>query len=72
MTVSDGSDTAVRRRWGDRRALFDDQVATQLVFVAAERCIARRGPARVARAEVADEGGSLVAGEIGPRTGGGR
>jgi TetR/AcrR family transcriptional regulator len=57
MSVSDGPDAVVRRRWGERRALFDDREAADLLLGAAERCIVRRGTARVAMAEVADEAG---------------
>jgi AcrR family transcriptional regulator len=57
MTMSDGADAAVRRRWGEGRALFDDREASQLLLGAAERCIVRRGTARVAMAEVAEEAG---------------
>ena len=57
MTLSDGPAAAARRRWGDGRALFDDREAAALLLGAAERCIVRRGTARVAMAEVAEEAG---------------
>jgi AcrR family transcriptional regulator len=57
MTVSDEAGAAVRRRWGEGRALFDDREAAQLLLGAAERCIVRRGTARVAMTEVAEEAG---------------
>jgi len=49
--------TVRRRRWGERRALFDDAEAAQLLISAVERCIVRHGTARVSMAEVADEAG---------------
>jgi len=49
------ADQASRRRWGGQRALFDDGKAIQLLLEAAGRCIARRGNARIAMAEVAEE-----------------
>jgi TetR/AcrR family transcriptional regulator len=58
MTMSDRSASAPgRRRWGEGRALFDDNEAAVLLLSAAERCIVRRGTARVAMAEVAEEAG---------------
>jgi TetR/AcrR family transcriptional regulator len=50
-------DALARRRWGQRRAVFDDQEAAQLLLSAAERCIVRHGTARIAMAEVAEEAG---------------
>lgn len=46
-----------RRRWGGQRALFDDAEAARLLLGAVERCIVRRGSARVPMAEVAEEAG---------------
>jgi TetR/AcrR family transcriptional regulator len=45
------------RRWGDDRALLDDDEARGLLLEAAARCITRRGNAQVRMAEVADEAG---------------
>jgi AcrR family transcriptional regulator len=45
------------RRWGDDRALADDDEARRLLLDAAGRCIARRGNTQIRMAEVADEAG---------------
>lgn len=45
------------RRWGDDRALADDDEARRLLLDAAARCIARRGNTQIRMAEVADEAG---------------
>jgi TetR/AcrR family transcriptional regulator len=47
----------VSRRWGDDRALLDDDEARRRLLDAAARCIARRGNAQFRMAEVADEAG---------------
>lgn len=48
---------APRRRWGARKALFDDREATQRLLDAAATCVIRRGTARVSMSEVAEEAG---------------
>ncbi|MBJ7337170.1 MAG: TetR/AcrR family transcriptional regulator [Mycolicibacterium sp.] len=48
---------SVGRRWGDERALFDDDQARRRLLEAASRCIARHGDTQVRMAEVADEAG---------------
>jgi TetR/AcrR family transcriptional regulator len=45
------------RRWGDDRAILDDEEARRRLLDAAGRCIVRRGNAQVRMAEVADEAG---------------
>lgn len=45
------------RRWGDDRALVDDEEARRLLLDAAGRCIVRRGNTQIRMAEVADEAG---------------
>lgn len=45
------------RRWGDDRAILDDDEARRLLLDAAGRCIVRRGNAQIRMAEVADEAG---------------
>jgi TetR/AcrR family transcriptional regulator len=45
------------RRWGEARALLDDDEARRLLLEAAARCIVRRGDAHVRMGEVADEAG---------------
>ena len=45
------------RRWGDDRALLDDDEARRRLLEATSRCIVRRGNAQVRMAEVADEAG---------------
>ena len=45
------------RRWGDDRALLDDDEARRLLLEAAARCITRRGNSQIRMAEVADEAG---------------
>jgi AcrR family transcriptional regulator len=45
------------RRWGDDRALLDDDEARRRLVAATVRCIVRRGSARVRMADVADEAG---------------
>ena len=47
----------VSRRWGDDRALLDDEEARQRLLDAASRCIVRRGNTQIRMAEVADEAG---------------
>jgi TetR/AcrR family transcriptional regulator len=47
----------VSRRWGDDRALLDDDDARRRLLDAAARCIARRGNTQVRMGEVADEAG---------------
>jgi TetR/AcrR family transcriptional regulator len=45
------------RRWGDDRAILDDEEARRLLLDAASRCIVRRGNSQIRMAEVADEAG---------------
>jgi len=45
------------RRWGDDRAILDDEEARRRLLDAAGRCIVRRGNAQIRMAEVADEAG---------------
>jgi AcrR family transcriptional regulator len=45
------------RRWGDDRAILDDEEARKLLLDAASRCIVRRGNSQIRMAEVADEAG---------------
>jgi AcrR family transcriptional regulator len=45
------------RRWGDDRAILDDEEARRLLLDATSRCIVRRGNAQIRMAEVADEAG---------------
>jgi TetR/AcrR family transcriptional regulator len=45
------------RRWGDERAIFDDDEARRRLLDAASRCIARRGDTQIRMTEVADEAG---------------
>ena len=45
------------RRWGDDRAILDDDEAKGLLLDAAGRCIVRRGNSQIRMAEVADEAG---------------
>jgi TetR/AcrR family transcriptional regulator len=45
------------RRWGDDRAILDDEEARKRLLDAAGRCIVRRGNAQIRMAEVADEAG---------------
>ncbi|MGO9511039.1 MAG: TetR/AcrR family transcriptional regulator [Mycobacterium sp.] len=45
------------RRWGDDRAILDDDEARRLLLDAASRCIVRRGNAQIRMAEVAEEAG---------------
>ena len=45
------------RRWGDDRAILDDEEARRRLLEAAGRCIVRRGNAQIRMAEVADEAG---------------
>jgi TetR/AcrR family transcriptional regulator len=45
------------RRWGDERAILDDEEARRRLLEAAGRCIVRRGNAQIRMAEVADEAG---------------
>jgi TetR/AcrR family transcriptional regulator len=45
------------RRWGDDRAILDDDEARRRLLDAAGRCIVRRGNAQIRMAEVADEAG---------------
>lgn len=43
------------RRWGDQKALLDDDEARDLLIDAAERCIVHRGDTHIRMSEVADE-----------------
>ncbi|MGA9854957.1 MAG: TetR/AcrR family transcriptional regulator [Gammaproteobacteria bacterium] len=45
------------RRWGDDRALLDDDEARRRLLDATGRCIIRRGSAQIRMTEVADEAG---------------
>ena len=45
------------RRWGDDRAILDDDEARRLLLDAASRCIVRRGNSQIRMAEVAEEAG---------------
>jgi TetR/AcrR family transcriptional regulator len=45
------------RRWGNDRAILDDEEARRRLLEAAGRCIVRRGNAQIRMAEVADEAG---------------
>lgn len=45
------------RRWGDDRAILDDEEARRRLLNAAGRCVVRRGNAQIRMAEVADEAG---------------
>jgi AcrR family transcriptional regulator len=45
------------RRWGDDRAILDDDEARRRLLEAAGRCIVRRGNAQIRMAELADEAG---------------
>ena len=45
------------RRWGDDRAILDDEEARRRLLDAAGHCIVRRGNAQIRMAEVADEAG---------------
>ena len=45
------------RRWGDDRAVVDEDEARRRLLDAASRCIVRRGDAQFRMAEVADEAG---------------
>jgi TetR/AcrR family transcriptional regulator len=45
------------RRWGDDRAILDDEEARRRLLDAAGRCIVRRGNSQIRMAEVADEAG---------------
>jgi len=45
------------RRWGDDRAILDDEEARRLLLDAAGRCLVRRGNSQIRMAEVADEAG---------------
>lgn len=45
------------RRWGEDRAIVDDDEARKLLLDAAGRCIVRRGNSQIRMAEVADEAG---------------
>jgi AcrR family transcriptional regulator len=45
------------RRWGDDRAILDDDEARGLLLDATSRCIVRRGNSQIRMAEVADEAG---------------
>jgi AcrR family transcriptional regulator len=53
-----GNEQAVkRRRWGDKRALSDQDEASRLLLSAASRCIEARGDINIAMGDVADEAG---------------
>ncbi len=45
------------RRWGDDRAILDDEEARRRILDAAGRCIVRRGNAQFRMGEVSDEAG---------------
>lgn len=45
------------RRWGDDRAILDDEEARRRILDAASRCIVRRGNTQCRMGEVADEAG---------------
>lgn len=45
------------RRWGDDRAILDDEEARRRILDAAGRCIVRRGTAQFRMGEVSDEAG---------------
>lgn len=45
------------RRWGDDRAILDDEEARSRILAAAGRCIVRRGNTQFRMGEVADEAG---------------
>jgi TetR/AcrR family transcriptional regulator len=45
------------RRWGDDRAILDDEEARRRILDAAGRCIVRRGDTQFRMGEVADEAG---------------
>ena len=45
------------RRWGDDRAILDDEEARRRILDAAGRCIVRRGNTQFRMGEVADEAG---------------
>lgn len=45
------------RRWGDDRAILDDEEARRRILEAAGRCIVRRGNTQFRMGEVADEAG---------------
>lgn len=47
----------MKRRWGDDRAILDDDEARQRLLEAASACIVRRGDAQVRMAEVAEQAG---------------
>ena len=45
------------RRWGDDRAILDDEEARRRILDAAGRCIVRRGNTQFRMGEVSDEAG---------------
>jgi TetR/AcrR family transcriptional regulator len=57
MAAADAAGTPAVRRWGDERALLDDEEARRRLIEAAARCILRRGSANIRVAEVSDEAG---------------
>jgi TetR/AcrR family transcriptional regulator len=57
MTATNPGDERAARRWGDDRALLDDDEARRRLIEATRRCIVRRGDAQIRMAEVADEAG---------------
>ena len=57
MAATDAAGTNAVRRWGDERALLDDEEARRRLIEAAARCILRRGTANIRVAEVSDEAG---------------
>ena len=50
-------ETVKRRRWGDQRALSDENEATHLLLAAAGRCIEARGNTNISMSDVAEEAG---------------
>lgn len=48
---------ATKRRWGDDRAILNDEQARQRLLEAASRCIVRRGDAQLRMVDVAEEAG---------------
>jgi TetR/AcrR family transcriptional regulator len=57
MPPPDDAGERALRRWGDDRALLDDDEARRRLLDATSRCIVRRGNAQIRMAEVADEAG---------------
>jgi TetR/AcrR family transcriptional regulator len=57
MARVDAHDERSPRRWGDDRALVDEEEARRRLIDATARCIVRRGNAQIRMSEVADEAG---------------